>query len=234
MAKPLQRPATYEDLFNVPENRVAEIIQGRLITHPRPAPRHARASSCLGDELVSPFDKGRGGPGGWWILDEPELHLGPDILVPDLAGWRRERLPKLPETAWFELAPDWICEVLSPGTERFDRASKLPCYAAAGVQHVWLVDPDLRTLEAYENHAGRWLLLQTLEEGDSVAVAPFDADLFRLVGIVGRLDSHRMGVAGEYGLRETPDCAADAEPAARGRAPLCANDERDGLGRLAQ
>lgn len=175
MAHPLKMPVTYEDLLNVPAHLVAEIIDGTLITHPRPAPRHARASSSLGDELLSPFDKGRGGPGGWWILDEPELHLGADILVPDLAGWRRERLPALPETPWFELAPDWVCEVLSPGTARMDRASKLPIYAAAGVMHVWLVDPDLRTLEALENLDGRWLLLRTFEGSDAVAVAPFAA-----------------------------------------------------------
>jgi Uma2 family endonuclease len=130
MSEPVARRATYEDLLQVPEHLVAEIIHGQLVTHPRPAPRHARASSSLGDELVSPFDKGRGGPGGWWILDEPELHLGAHVLVPDLAGWRRERMRSLPDTAWFELAPDWVCEVLSPGTARLDRVEKLPIYAA--------------------------------------------------------------------------------------------------------
>ncbi len=114
--------ATYEDLFDLPENLVGEIIYGQLITHPRPAPKHAVTSSAIGDELVSPFQKGRGGPGGWWILDEPELHLRPHILVPDLAGWRRERLPVIPDTAFFTLPPDWVCEVLSPGTARTDRA----------------------------------------------------------------------------------------------------------------
>jgi Uma2 family endonuclease len=150
-------PQPTDDLLQVPENLVAGIIHGQLITHPRPAPRHAWASSSLGGELVSPRDKGRGGPGGWWILDEPELHLGPHVLVPTLAGWRRERLPTLPEAAWFELTPDWICEVLSPSTARTDRAEKLPIYAAAGVHHAWLIDPDLRTLEAFENLEGRWL-----------------------------------------------------------------------------
>ena len=122
--------ATYEDLLDLPENLVSEIIHGQLITQPRPAPKHIVASSALGDELVGPFQKGRGdGPGGWWILDEPELHLGPHILVPDLAGWRRERLPAMPDTAFFTLPPDWVCEVLSPGTARIDRADKMPIYA---------------------------------------------------------------------------------------------------------
>jgi len=180
MNEPAARAATYEDLLQVPENLVAEIIHGQLITHPRPAPRHAVASSSLGMELGGPFDKGRGGPGGWWILDEPELHLGPNVLVPDLAGWRRERLPTLPETAWFELPPDWICEVLSPSTARIDRVEKLPIYAGAGIPHVWLIDPDLRTLEAFENKDGRWLLLAACENDNPVQLPPFDAISFPL------------------------------------------------------
>jgi Uma2 family endonuclease len=180
MNAPAIRAATYDDLLQVPENLVAEIIHGQLITYPRPAPRNAWASSSLGGELVSPFDKGRGGPGGWWILDEPELHVGPHVLVPDLAGWRRERLPTLPETAWFELAPDWICEVLSPSTARTDRAQKLPIYAAAGVRYAWLIDPDLRTLEAFENLEGRWLLLGVSENDQAIQLPPFDAISFPL------------------------------------------------------
>jgi hypothetical protein len=180
MAEPVERLATYEDLLRVPVHLVAEIIGGRLVTHPRPAPRHLVASSSLGGELDGPFDKGRGGPGGWWILDEPELHLGPDVLVPDLAGWRRERMPSLPATAWFELAPDWVCEVLSPSTASVDRAEKLPIYAEHGVAHAWLIDPDLRTLEAFENRGGKWLLLTTLKDQDQVSLPPFDAIAFDL------------------------------------------------------
>lgn len=172
--------ATYEDLLQVPENQVAEIVNGQLHTHPRPAPIHARASSSLGDELVSPYDKGRGGPGGWWILDEPELHLGSDIFVPDLAGWRRERMPELPETAWFELAPDWLCEILSPSTARFDRAEKMPSYAQHGVPYLWLIDPDLKILEAYELNEGKWVLQITLDNDKPVSVRPFDAIEFPL------------------------------------------------------
>jgi Uma2 family endonuclease len=180
MAEPAARYATYEDLLQVPEHLVAEILSGRLVTHPRPAPRHLRASSRLGNKLGAPFDEGEGGPGGWIILDEPELHLGPNVLVPDLAGWRRERLPRLPDTAWFDLAPDWVCEVLSPSTARTDRAEKIPIYAAAGIGHVWLTDPALRTLEAFALHEGHWLLVGVREGSDTVSLPPFDAIAFDL------------------------------------------------------
>lgn len=180
MGEPAERQATYDDLLQAPEHLIAEIINGRLVTHPRPAPKHLRASSSLGGTLDGPFDKGRSGPGGWWILDEPELHLGGDVLVPDLASWRRQHLPCLPDTAWFELAPDWISEVLSPGTASQDRAEKLPIYAAPGVAHVWLIDPLLRTLEAFENREGKWLLLATLKDAESVSLPPFDAITFDL------------------------------------------------------
>ena len=110
-----RRRATYRDVLEAPPHMVAEIVSGTLHTHPRPAPRHARASSALGAKIGDPFDYG-GGPGGWWILDEPELHLADDILVPDIAGWRRERMPDFPDTAFFTLAPDWVCEGRSPGT----------------------------------------------------------------------------------------------------------------------
>jgi Uma2 family endonuclease len=180
MPETAEKCATYEDLFNVPDNLVAEIIHGHLYTNPRPAPRHARASSILGEKVTDPYDVGNGGPGGWWILDEPELHLGPDILVPDLAGWRRERMPELPETAFFELGPDWICEILTPSTARMDRAEKMPLYGKNGVQYLWLIDPDVRTLEAYELRGDNWMLLVTLDEDKPVSVPPFDAIEFPL------------------------------------------------------
>lgn len=183
MGLPAERFATYENLFDLPENIVGEIVSGRLVTHPRPAPKHAVAYSILGYELQGPFDRGRNGPGGWWILDEPEIHIEGDILVPDIAGWRRERMPKLPETAWFDLAPDWLCEILSPSTARVDRIEKLPIYARWGVKNIWLVDPDLRTLEAYENVGGRWLLVATLKDDDAVSLPPFDAISFSLSGL---------------------------------------------------
>ena len=184
MSATVQKFATYEDLFDLPEHIVGEIIHGQLITHPRPAPKHALASSALGGELVGPFQKGRsGGPGGWWILFEPELHLGPHILVPDLAGWRRERLPVIPETAYFTLPPDWICEVLSPGTARVDRADKMPLYAEYGVSFLWLIDPAPRTLEVFLLSEGRWMLEHVYKDDDEVRAAPFDAISFPLADL---------------------------------------------------
>lgn len=183
MSATARKLATYEDLFDLPENLVGEIIHGQLITHPRPAPKHAVASSAIGDELISPFHKGRGGPGGWWILFEPELHLGPHILVPDLAGWRRERLPTMPDTAYFTLPPDWVCEVLSPGTARIDRADKMPIYAAQGIPFLWLIDPAPRTLEVFVLREGRWSVEHVYQEDDEVRAVPFDAIAFPLADL---------------------------------------------------
>jgi Uma2 family endonuclease len=167
--------SVFEDFLAVPEHLVAEIINGELVTHPRPAPPHARAASKLGASLDGPFDAGKGGPGGWLILDEPELHLHGDILVPDLAGWRRVRMPTLPKASAFELAPDWACEVLSPRTAATDRADKMPIYARERVGHVWLVDPDQRTLEAYRLDGEGWRLLGTWRGDARVRVEPFEA-----------------------------------------------------------
>ncbi len=181
---PQRRTAQYDDLLALPEHLVGEILGGELLTHPRPSPRHARASSALGIKIGGPFDQGEGGgPGGWWVLDEPELHLGPDILVPDLAGWRRERLPQLPETAWLALPPDWVCEVLSPATARVDRMRKLPCYAAHGVDYCWLVDPTARTLEAFRRAGEHWLLQASFVEDAEVRVEPFAAVAFPLAAL---------------------------------------------------
>ena len=174
MGDPAKRRATYEDLLAVPKNLVAEIMNGVLVTQPRPASRHTRAASSLGGELYGPFDRGRGGPGGWVLLDEPELHLHGDVLVPDVAGWRREHMPELPDAAAFELAPDWVCEVLSPSTAASDRAQKLPIYARERVAHVWLVDPITRTLEAFRLDGARWSLLGTWCDDAKVRVEPFD------------------------------------------------------------
>jgi Uma2 family endonuclease len=166
--------ATYEDVLNAPENKVAEILDGELFLSPRPAPRHTVASSRLG-HLLGPFDEDPGGPGGWWILDEPELHFGDHVLVPDLAGWRRERLPAIPEEAFFTLAPDWVCEVLSPSTQKIDRSRKLRIYAEAGVAHVWLVDPIARTLEVLRLNDGAWTIVGVCVDSDVVRIHPFEA-----------------------------------------------------------
>lgn len=170
------RPATYADLEAVPPHQIAEIIENTLYVSPRPAPKHAFASSGLGGELVGPFTRGRGGPGGWIILDEPELHLREDVIVPDIAGWRVERMPGLPDTAYFPLAPDWICEVLSPSTAGVDRIKKMPIYAREGVKHVWLLDPNERTLEVFRlTAAGRWEVIGLHGEAEKVRAEPFDA-----------------------------------------------------------
>jgi Uma2 family endonuclease len=170
---PFDRPATYDDLCALPDNLVAEIVNGELHASPRPAPPHARTYSSLGVLIGGPYDHGIGGPGGWWILDEPELHLGGDVLVPDLAGWRRSRMRRLPETAYFPVAPDWVCEVLSPSTAMLDRAKKLAIYAREGVGHAWLVDPDAGTLEVLRLENGRWTILATHCGSEVVRAEPF-------------------------------------------------------------
>lgn len=170
-----RRRATYEDLLGVDERLVAEIIDGELVTSPRPSPPHARAASSLSGELYGPFDRGKSGPGGWVILYEPELHLHAEVLVPDLAGWRRERMPELPDAAAFELAPDWVCEVLSKSTAAVDRADKIPIYLREGVSHVWLVDPASQTLEAFRLDGSAYRLLGTWRGNAVVRVEPFDA-----------------------------------------------------------
>ena len=175
MASPVTRRATYDDLLQVPDHRVAEIVDGDLHVSPRPASLHALASSGLGGELWGPFRVGRGGPGGWWILDEPELHLVEDVLVPDLAGWQRTRMLQLPSTAAFTLAPDWVCEVVSPSTERLDRSRKMPAYARAGVAHLWLVNPSAQTIEVYRLAQAQWLHLATHAGVERVGAEPFDA-----------------------------------------------------------
>src|SRR5262245_57671747 len=149
MRNPSDRPATFKDLESVPEGKNGEIVDGELFVSPRPAPRYALACSVPLGELGPPFHLGRGGPGGWWIHFEPELHLGEDALIPNIAGWRHERMPHLPEEAAYTLVPDWACEVLSPSTSRFDLVKKLPRYARNGVQHAWIVDPLEKTLQVF-------------------------------------------------------------------------------------
>lgn len=165
----------------VPDTMVAEILDGELHTMPRPARPHTRVSSRLGIEIGGPFDAGRGGPGGWVILDEPEIHMGPkpDKVVPDLAGWRRERMPDAlgsSETpGHHEIAPDWACEILSARTEAADRGKKMRIYRRERVGHVWLINPLLRTLEIYRLAESGWTLVDTHEGSAVVRAEPFDA-----------------------------------------------------------
>lgn len=175
MAEPSRRRATYQDVLDAPPHNVAEIINGQLHLFPRPAAPHGSVSLTLGGELGPPFGRGRGGPGGWILLNEPELHLGEDVLVPDLAGWRRERMPYVDDVPYFTLAADWICEVLSPSTEKVDRTEKLTIYGAAGIQHAWLVSARLRSLEVFRLQEGKWLRLATYTDEQRVRAEPFDA-----------------------------------------------------------
>jgi Uma2 family endonuclease len=176
----------YDRLLALPPNLTGEIIDGELYTQPRPAGRHGMAEGALAIRIGAPFQFGDGGgPGGWWIIPEPELHFVRDtvVVVPDLAGWRRERMPAVPDDHRFEVVPDWVCEILSPSTLQKDRARKLPLYARYGVAHAWLVDPLARTLEAFALREDGWLLIATLKDDDPVKVPPFDAVGFSLADL---------------------------------------------------
>lgn len=176
MGQPAKRRATYQDVLAAPEHLVAELLDGQLYLQARPAKPHAEAASVLGMLIGPPFRLGKGGPGGWWIQDEPELHLGDDVLVPDLAGWRRETMPSLDLSApYYNEVPDWVCEVLSPSTERIDRLKKVRKYAQAGVGHLWLAHPVNRTLEVYRRVEDKWLLLDVFAGAEEVRAEPFDA-----------------------------------------------------------
>ena len=178
MAAPKRR-AMYEDLMQVPDTKVAEILDGELFVSPRPASPHAWAGTAIGSFVHSGFHGDRdplapGRPGGWWIVFEPELHFVEDVLVPDIAGWRRERMPVFPSVPFFTLAPDWVCEVVSPSTGRIDRSRKMRIYGREGVAHLWLVDPLVRTVESYRrNDGGLWLVDGVWGGAESVRVAPF-------------------------------------------------------------
>ena len=185
MQETLTRRATYADLEAVPPNLVAEILHGQLVTHPRPTGRHSESHFKLGSVLGGPFGEGLGGPGGWRFLTEPELHLDGDVAVPELAGWRLENIPGPPtpdplSPVKIRLAPDWVCEILSPSTEKYDRNEKREIYAAAGVGHLWLVDPRVQVLEVFALANGRWTLVRTFTGDAAVRAVPFDAIEFRL------------------------------------------------------
>jgi Uma2 family endonuclease len=173
--KPLKKGATYDDLREIPDNFVAEMFDGELYAFPRPAIPHARATSVLGAKLGSAFDDNRSGPGGWLLLNEPELHFRNDVLVPDIAGWRRERMSALPADPYLTLAPDWICEVPSASTETIDRGKKLRIYAREGVAHAWLLDPLRHALEVLSLQSGKWRLRDRHEGRGNVRALPFDA-----------------------------------------------------------
>ena len=167
----------YELIESLPEGCTGEILAGTLHVNPRPAARHIRAATTLGADIGYPFDRGLGGPGGWWILDEPEVHFVIDVelTVPDLAGWRRERMPELPDDHRFRVVPDWLCEILSPSTARVDRDIKMPLYAGHGVAHLWLADPAERLVEAFENADGAWRAVGSARGDEQIRLPPFEA-----------------------------------------------------------
>jgi Uma2 family endonuclease len=171
----LHREATYDDLLKAPDHLVAEIVEGELFMSPRPAPRHAEATGSLYSQLRRRYHEGHDGPGEWWIVFEPELHLGRDILVPDIAAWRRERLPTLPNTAYFDLAPDWVCETVSVATARLDRLRKLPRYARHAVEWAWIVDPVARGIEVYRRQGEHMLQFATYDGAKKIRPEPFTA-----------------------------------------------------------
>ena len=183
MAEPAKKRATYADLEAVPPHLVAEIIDGELMTYPRPSPRHGATANALGAELTAPFQKGRNGPGGWVFIVEPEIKFGGDILVPDIAGWRRERLTTYPERNYVEIAPDWLCEVLSGSTEKRDRTLKMRIYGDGGIPHLWLIDPRLQILEAFELAERHWVKIGDWNSDDEVRAPPFDAVAFSLADL---------------------------------------------------
>jgi Uma2 family endonuclease len=174
VATPAKKPATYEDLLALPDNVIGQIIDGELVVSPRPAVPHAQAASALLTDLGPPYGRGRGGPGGWWLLFEPELHLDRDVLVPDVAGWRRARVTSLPPEPYLTVAPDWVCEVLSPSTRGVDRVRKLRIYAREHVPHVWLVDPEARTLEVFRLQDSQYLVAATFDGDAPVRAEPFE------------------------------------------------------------
>ncbi len=177
MSDPAQRLATYEDLIALAEAERAEVIAGTIHVSPAPLPKHSKAQGSLRRFVGGPFDDddGYGGPGGWWIFVEVDIELAAhDIVRPDLAGWKRERLPNPGEQRPIRAAPDWVCEVLSPSTATRDRVEKRNLYAEHGVRHYWIVDVDARTLEAFELDDGRWLLAGNFDEAALARIAPFE------------------------------------------------------------
>lgn len=175
--QPAFKPALYQQLEALPEGLTGEILDGQLHTQPRPTGLHAHAATGLAIDIGSAYERGRGGPGGWWIILEPEVHFVRDaeVAVPDLAGWRRGRMPRIPEGHRFEVVPDWVCEILSPSTASKDSEIKMPLYARHGVAYLWLVDPQRRELEAYALKQGQWWQIAAASEDQVIAVPPFEA-----------------------------------------------------------
>lgn len=178
MATPQRKLATYADLLALPQDTRAEVLGGDVVLSPAPLPRHSKAQGSARRFLGGPFDDddGHGGPGGWWIFVEVDVRLSPhDIVRPDLAGWRRERLSQPGRVRPIEVVPDWVCEVLSPSTAARDRITKRRLYAQAQIPFYWLIDPELRAVEALALRDGAWVELGVFDETATARIAPFDA-----------------------------------------------------------
>lgn len=176
MADAAARAATFADLDSVPENLRGEVIDGEVVLSPRPLARGGRAQGGLFRFVGGPFDMDPDGPGGWWIVIEPEVEFSEhEVFIPDVVGWRRTTLPTLPKDRPIRVPPDWVCEVLSPSTERYDRIHKADVYLASGVSHYWMLDVEREVLEAYEAGAGRWSRLGAWTRGDRPRIPPFEA-----------------------------------------------------------
>ncbi len=178
-AVPTKKRATYQDVLDAPEHMTAEVLDGELHLMPRPRRAHLRSATGLGAFLFGAFHVGTNGPGGWTIIDEPELHLGPepDILVPDLGGWRDGQLIDRDDIdePFITVVPDWVCEILSPGTLRVDRMKKMPIYRREKVPFVWLVDPRELTVEVFRLEGDSYALVGTFGGDDAVMAPPFEA-----------------------------------------------------------
>ncbi len=169
---------TYKDLLGLAEDVRAEILGGAMAMSPSALPRHSLAQRVLGSVIGGPFhdEHDAGGPGGWWIFPEVDVQLGVhDIVRPDLAGWRRERLQDPWDARPIRVVPDWICEIISPSNGSHDRVTKRALYARYGVSFYWLVDPHQCVLEALQLCDGKWLELGAWDASDAAGIQPFDA-----------------------------------------------------------
>ena len=173
-----RRLLTYEDLFDLPDGTRAEIVHGSLVVQPSSLPRHGRVQGTVWRAVGGPFDgdDGRGGPGGWWIIPEVDVRFERHtIFRPDLAGWRRERLPSPWDIRPIDVVPDWVCEILSPSNGAHDRVTKKREYARAGVPFYWIIDPQARTLEAFALREGTWYDVGLHDDTGVGRIPPFEA-----------------------------------------------------------
>jgi Uma2 family endonuclease len=180
MPNPASKSATYADIEALPAHLIGEIINGTLVTQPRPVRRHTGAATALGALVPGAYQFGIGGPGGWVFANEAELHLGPHVLVADIAGWKMERMTESPEEPYFHIAPDWVFEAMSPSTEKYDRNEKRTIYAHHGVGYLWYLDPRLKMLETFQKAEKQWLLTGTFTDDANVCAPPFEDLTFSL------------------------------------------------------